>query len=149
MLELLEARTQGIALEIIKNNHILTIEHSPEYALKAAWEKLDRRFHTEDRPFRQLLKEVQQGPSISAEDADSLFTLSQKCSNLSDLQGLYPTSLHILDEQATQEAIIARLHKDLSIKWYEHKQAHLSHHRTVPFHLLSRWIETRAQICLE
>ena len=119
-LELLEARTEGEALQLIKENRIMTIEDSPEHSLRIVWNTLHQRFHTEDRPSHQLLKELQQGTTISSSDASKLFTFAQRCNNIANLQQTHPATLNTLNDQATQDLIIERLDVDLNSKWFEH-----------------------------
>ena len=149
MLQLLEARTEGDALKVIENNRIMTIESSPEYAIKEAWAALDERFYTEDRPSEQLLKEIQQGPIILRTDAKGLYAFAQKCNNLTNLQKLNPASLSTLNEKATQNKIIARLDEQLNDEWYKYKQTLPTHHTTIPFYLFSGWIKTQAKVQLD
>ena len=120
-LELLEARTDGEALELVKGNRIVTIEDSPEYALKKTRDQLQERFSTNDRPSKQLLKELQQGPAVSITDASKLYMFAQSCGNIADFYQSNPTSLSILNEESTQNLIIKRLDQDLSIEWFKYK----------------------------
>ena len=148
-LDLLEARTDGISLDAIKENRIMAIENSPEYALKVVWAKLHNQFHTEDRPSKQLLKELQNGPPVLTSDASKLFSFAQRCNNIADLHHTHPTSLSILEDQATQDEIVERLDEDLSIKWYEYKKLHLSQYKLVPFQIFASSIEIQAEVYLE
>ena len=148
-LELLEARTDGDALELIKENRILMIENSPEEALQEVRTQMNSRFHTEERPAKQLIRDLQYGPTVSVSKPNKLFNFAQKCHNASKLYDSHPEKLKELESQSTQNLIIKRLDPDLSVKWFEYKEVNLSKYTTIPFELFARWIGSRARIYLE
>ena len=100
-LERIEARTVGVALEMVKETRIMIIEPSLEHALEEVWSNLKNRFRTTERPSKQPLQELIRGPVISTTDANKLFGFSQKCTNIAKLQRLHHASLIALDEKTT------------------------------------------------
>ena len=75
-LELLEARTDGIELEIVNELRIVTIQAFPQRALDEVWSNLNMRFHTNERTTEQLLQELIHGPIVSASEANRRLNFS-------------------------------------------------------------------------
>ena len=111
---------------------------------------MNSRFHTEERPAIQLIKDLQYGPKIVVSNPEkTLFNFAQKCKNAVKLYRTYPELLRDLESQATQNLIIKRLDQDLSVEWFKYKVENQSKHPTISFRLFAEWIESQAKVHLE
>ena len=108
-LDLLEIRTTGTANQLIKDLRVLHLESSPEHALKSAWETLNERYYTKQRPSQHLLQNLLQGPVITSSEPDKLFSFVRSCKMATELMQCNRGLLSSLEEQTTQDTIIRRL----------------------------------------
>ena len=108
-LDLLKARTGGEALTVVQNACRLSLETSPEEALRRAWNTLDEQFMTTQKPSQQILSERQTGPVITLSDPMELKKFAQACDSALCLLECYPQTVSSLNEPATQNLIFGRL----------------------------------------
>ena len=149
LLQLLHARTSGIARVIIEQVKVIQIEVSPEEALKFAWEILSKRFHTQKRPIQQLVQDILNGPIITPQEPDSVFIFAQKCAIAINLRESFPRVFAPLEEDSNFNSIIGRLHHDIAMDWHQHRRLQLADHSVVPFALFASWIDTQSQVYLD
>ena len=136
LLQLLHARTSGIARAIIEQVKVIQIEASPERALKAAWDNLSKRFLTQKRPVQQLVQDILKGPIITPEDPDAIFIFAQRCINATNLWEPFPKVFASLEEESNFNSIIGRLHHNIAMDWHNMDEGNLPTTAWSPSHYL-------------
>ena len=149
LLQLLHARTSGIARVIIEQVKVIQIEASPERALKAAWNNLSKRFLTQKRPVQQLVQDILKGPIITPEDPDAIFIFAQRCINATNLWESFPKVFASLEEESNFNSIIGRLHHNIAMDWHQYRRRQFADHSVVPFTLFAALIDIQSQVYLD
>ena len=144
-MDLLQARTSHGALDALQSSLITQQEYSATEALTNAWSVLEEKYRTPQRPAQQLLHHLLQGPVITTDEPEQLYTFATSCEAAIYMKQRDSPGFASLDEYTTQETVFARLSEALYGKWCEHRWTVLQA-ELVPFEQFARWIKGQAMI---
>ena len=115
---------------------------NPDEALEFVWELLDDRFGSHPKPAKDLMKELEEFPSIYPDNRDQLWRFAQACKQANKLmetdRGL---ELKVLNYPAAQLKVTKRLPSGLFEKWKHHAYKYkIEWDKSIPFQKFCGWI---------
>ena len=142
-LEILQLRTAGIALELVKEGRKLALIN-PSKAVQFIWDKFNKRYGKKCQLATDVLKRLQSFPTVSMKHRENLYRFSDLCDEALILSTTEEgKSLIALDCEDMQKTVVSRLDEKLRMKWGE-KSAKIERHSpsgTVLFQDFCQWLD--------